>query len=85
MATRSGGASTAQVGALQEARRSLEKELRLPVASSIGKDLRLLVACKDDEDVKKVAAFPKWGGFLVEARPPVVAQARGPHRGRRKQ
>jgi hypothetical protein len=75
MASRSGGASVALVGQLQEARKSLEMSLKLPVASSIGKDLRLLVAVKDDEDAKRVPA--KWQGFPVEVRKPAVALAKG--------
>jgi len=72
MATRSGATSTAAIGQLQEARQSLEKHLKLPVAARIGASaLSLMVACKDDDEVKRVESLKgRWNGFPVEARPP---------------
>ena len=68
MATRSGGGSVAQVGALQEARKSLELEVGFPIAASVGKDMRLLAFPRTDADRERLKSIPRWSGFPVEVR-----------------
>ena len=78
MATRSGGASTALIGKLSEARQSLEKQLGLPVAARMGASLSLMVAVKSDEEREKVTQFlgknQSFQRFAVEIRELAKAQ-----------
>ena len=68
MATRVGGATISQVGALQEARKSLELEVGFPISTHIGKDLRLWAFPRTDADRERLKSIPRWSGFLVEIR-----------------
>ena len=82
MATRSGGASTAQVGKLSEARQALEKALGLPVAARMGGgSLSLMVAVKTDEELDKANKFlggkSSFQRFAVEIREQAKPQEKG--------
>jgi hypothetical protein len=68
MANRSGGASVADVGRLQEARVGLERQLGFPVRASIGKDLRLLAFPVTRSDRERLQGVSRWAGFPVEVR-----------------
>jgi len=68
MATRSGGASISDVGRLQEARADLERQLGIPVAASIGRDLRLRLLAYPKTDEQRAAVPAMHRGFPVETR-----------------